>query len=176
MNENRLSGIEQPQYRPLSRDDPMHWASLPRTQTMWFRDVGPRLGIDAPKMILGQVLNKIVEDDANAYTLVHSDFSDSGTITISKKKAAIRLSWEIETLETPPAIRKVLREAQTIITEADWHDPEAFERVKGAQENLVAKVTNMMEEDTTLREAYLYAKDREVQNKWQPFWNEFYGR
>ena len=90
---------------PIPRPDlshPLSWASVSRTHCDWLRAVAPQLGLDTPKLILGDVLSSIIGDDANSFGFYFiEDLGADIKATIME-----RMDWEISVPETPPQLRQ----------------------------------------------------------------------
>jgi hypothetical protein len=93
--------IHQPSIPKPDLFDSLSWASVSRTHSEWLRQVGPQLGLDVPKLILGDVLSSIIGDDANSFGMYFMpDLANLGKASILE-----RMNWEISVPETPPQLK-----------------------------------------------------------------------
>lgn len=166
MNETTPGGEKMP-LRPVKKDDPLYWGKERAVRTAWFRENGPALDLDVPKLILGTAVGSIVWDDPNSYLMIHAPLTERTIIEKSKALALERLRWEISLPEVPLSIKEKLVELQQTAVTTDWVNADAYSTVRSRQEALVDYVKQLLNTDTQLAEAVDYASDPETRAKWQ---------
>lgn len=167
--------IIQPQIKPPDLKDPFTWASVIRTYIEWIRLVGPQLGIDVSKYILGEVLSNIVGDDANAFGAFHWEEKHFDPRISSKSRACLleRISCEIDTPETPEVIRRKLIEVEERICLLDWSRKDEFIMAKKIWGQEVRNwVENELGKNKAWEEAETYHLDI-AGPKVSPYWRAF---
>lgn len=165
MNELTPGGERIP-LRPIKKDDPLYWGKERAVRTAWFRENGPALGLDAPKLILGTAVSSIVWDDPNSYLMIHAPVTNPDIITQSKLLALERLRWEISLPEVPSTIKEKLQELQQTAATTDWLNADAYSTVRSQQEALVGFVKELITTDEALAQAVEYAGDPEIRQRW----------
>jgi hypothetical protein len=156
--------------------DATRWAVLPRIHRRWFLRVAPQLGFnrgDIHKYLLGQVLNAITGDDANAYHFLYQVEKSPEDLSHGKFEAEERLRWELETPETPSKVKEKLEKAQAVIAAANWQNPQEAQLVMITQSALVRDVRSLIAEDSDLADAAEYENDLGLKRKVGPYWIEF---
>lgn len=166
--------IIQPNIGKPDLKDPFTWASICRTHEQWIRHVGPQLGIDVQKYVLGDVLANIIGDDANCFTwTVGGDFFDSQLAVGAKRNLLERLDWEASVPETPPQIKGRLRASHSAVSALDWANREEFSQARTQWYGLKQSVEQDMRRQPKLKEAeeYMLSISGQLSDHWQDFLN-----
>ena len=94
------------------------WASVSRTHCDWLRAVGPQLGMDVSKLILGDVLSSIIGDDANSFGMYFmADIAQDVKASILE-----RMDWEVSVPETPGEVKQKLKQVINLIQPLNFND------------------------------------------------------
>lgn len=150
--------IEQPNITKPDLDDSFTWASIERVYAEWARHVGPQLDIDVEKFILGDVLVNITGDDEDIFIwTIGGSIFDPEIAAEAKSHLIERLDWEINTPETPQAIREKLEATHEIISSLDWRKKSDFDEARENWFSLKSWVVQQIEENPELKKAEDYA-------------------
>lgn len=164
--------IQQPDIERPDLKNPFTWALVARVYADWARHVGPQLGIDIEKYVLGDVLVRIIGDDANTFTwTVGGTFFEPDIASKEKRNLLERMDWEIGTPETPQDIRGRLESTLQIVSSLDWRNRDEFEQAQVEWYKLKEWVDEQIKERPELKEAreYTLVQDRGLSE----YWNEF---
>lgn len=139
----------------------------------WVRYVGPQLGINVEKLILGMVLDKITNDDANTFFLVACNIFAPEIAAGAKQSLLERMRWEIDTPETPQKIRERLESTLQSVSSLDWTKRKEFDQAEAEWYRLRDWVREQRKENQKFREAYEYYLASAETGRLSEYWAEF---
>lgn len=164
--------IQPPNIARPDLTDPFSWAVIPRVHTEWIRQVGPQLGIDVEKYVLGGVLADIIGDDANCFTWTSGgNFFDSKSAVEAKRNLLERMDWEVATPETPLTIKKRLESTLQLVSSLNWSDREEFEEARTEWYKFKGWVEHQIKRHPTLKEAEKYRLT--MGDRLSEYWRKF---
>lgn len=163
--------IQQPEIELPSEDN--DWAIMARIHNQWVRLVSPQLGLDASKMVLGDVLDKIISDDGNIFVRFQYGWGDELSEVARQSKADLqeRLDWEISISELPEDIKDSLKEVKNQATLLRWERKEERESLYNLWKQARAQISSRSETDQALLEArnYYFDKSRLLTDYYKDF-------
>lgn len=129
---------------------------------VWLRREGPRLGVDAQKFILGNVLSDITGDDGN-YFYWYDRIAYKGNKELLKEIAfnsqeeyKSRLKREASCFELPQEIRDKLQEILNTISSSDWRNREDFSKAHEEWKSLSSQAKERIKEYPEFDQAIEY--------------------
>lgn len=134
----------------------LKWGLQARNDSNWLRAESSKYGLDASKMVLGHVLKTILGDDANSFAYMHTFIIDSDSIKGNQLNAIERLSWEIETPETPDSLREKLIKIKENLLICDWTNKDSFFVSKKIWEKMRDEVEDFSKKDERTKDVINY--------------------
>lgn len=105
----------------------------PGVITAWIRAHAPEFGLDANKLIKGQVISTIQGDDSNTFaglaSLLDLDMVDEFNEEANAGRDALAdsLAWEASVPEMDEDLRKRLAQTGDLIRSSDWTNRQSFQ-------------------------------------------------
>ncbi len=160
----KIEGIQRPDIK-----HPDTWASVLQTRIDWLRQIGPQMGIDTPRAILGEVLGGIYGDDGNSFGFY---FLDAKLMEQAKRNLQIRMDIEINTPELPIYIRDRIKTIKLQVLSIDWTKEEGYKKAKKLWKKEVSDfVQHQLAMNKEYREAVRYSLS--IGERLSPPWSDF---
>lgn len=110
-------------------------------------------GISPEKMTLGEVLARILDDDANCFTCWTSDYGDQ-----MRQDLLDRLDWEIRSVLLPQEIKVILQNVRAEVSQYDWKVSSEFQKAYRCWQVGKEKIKAILDSSRELRDARQYHK------------------
>ena len=140
--------------------DSMTWARRPREYCERVRELAPKMGLDARKLVLGEVLYRITGDDRGifqGYDWKSFNYSEA------REKLMERLDWEapvlVTVLENDPQMTGNLNQLKEEIDNFDWSDSKIRIQIYNDWSNFSEQIGEIVNKRPDLAAAKLYADD-----------------
>jgi hypothetical protein len=105
------------------KNDSLEWAKRPREEVEKIKEKAKKEGLDEKRLLLGYVLNIIVNDDVNSFNFISfigRKGYQKGDVGRSKMMILERMRWEIEFPQTPEELKVQLKIVEEKLTKKDW--------------------------------------------------------
>lgn len=103
------------------------WARAPSKTDPLLEALADKNGLDKEKLLVGHILNSIINDDLNIFYGAQLAFN-SELGKESKKVFSIRLDWEINSKHTPEEIKVLLEVTKKDLEKLNWGDEKIFKK------------------------------------------------
>lgn len=168
-----MKEISQPNLAIPDENDPFSWASLSRVQTLWYREVGPQLELDAHLLVIGDVLGSIIGDDYGTLGPRNIIVGNKEIADASKAMLLERMDWEAHTTEMPDYIRQKIKAVSQQIAPLNWEVAEEYEQAKSIWKSMKSWIEAEIERDPYLKAALEYSLAHSA--ILSPYWQAFLG-
>ncbi len=133
--------FEQSTLRCPDFSDPLTWATIARTQSMWLEQVLASSIVDQEVLKLGHVISMILWDDKNCFTwTLGGRFFTIEAAQGCQAMILERLNWEVGCHVLPPELQQAFHNVYALISKQDWAERDQFKTAErawyGAREQL----------------------------------------
>jgi hypothetical protein len=154
--------VVQPNIQVPFPADRLKWVEWLNVHTQWLRAVGPQLALDEKKLVLGNVLQHIIEYDINAFPPKDKDSTPFSTSIhgLAHDQIFARIDAEIALPELPQHIKNKLLSVKEEFGKLDWSTPQGVAHARLFWDTEVRTfVRTHTYADPTLSEALDYYTD-----------------
>lgn len=166
--------IEQPTHLELPDvNDPFSWALYARLNADWLRHIGPQLGMDMPKLMMGDALSDIIGDDYGAIAAWNVIIGHQENASMCMRMLLERMDWESDTPDLPLEIRTAILNTIENVKDLNLADEKEYYQVKNEWLTLRHFVQDIIAERPELQEALDYSLEQS--EIWSSYWQAFLG-